>query len=87
MNYPINTGKRNNYIRVGCEEGLYQFIHDYAEEMGMSISSSARRLMLIGARCEADHGKAIMPASYRNLRAPSEVEMDLEFEAMLEDEV
>lgn len=65
--YRINEGKRDNAIRLGCEKGLYEFFTDYANDMGMSRSAALRRLALIGARCEAEHGSARMPASYQNL--------------------
>lgn len=68
MKYVINEGRRDHAIRMGCEAGLYQFVHDYAEEMGMSASAAARRLVLIGARCEAEHGNRPMPVSYGKLR-------------------
>lgn len=69
--YPINKGNKDRAIRMGCETGLYQFLHDYAAEMGMSASSATRRLVLIGARCEAEHGGARMPASYHGLKLPN----------------
>lgn len=53
--YRINTGKRTHAIRMGCEEGVYNFITDYAKMMGISRSSAVRRLLLIGAKCETDH--------------------------------
>lgn len=65
--YKINDGPRNQAIRLGCERGLYEFLTDYAKDMGMSRSSALRRLALIGAHCEAEHGKAVMPTSYENL--------------------
>jgi hypothetical protein len=86
LSYPINQGKRDRAIRMGVEQGLWDFINDYSVEMGISLSTATRRLVLIGARCEAEHGKARMPASYRNLRSPAEVEADQELAMMLEDE-
>lgn len=71
MTYPINQGNREYAVRLGCEKGLYDFIKDYAQDMGMSASSAVRRLVLIGARCEKEHGKARMPASYNNLAPPT----------------
>lgn len=65
--YRINEGKRDQAIRLGCERGLYDFFSDYARDMGMSRSAALRRLALIGARCEKEHGHAVMPASYENL--------------------
>lgn len=65
--YRINEGKRDQAIRLGCERGLYEFFSDYARDMGMSRSAALRRLALIGARCEAEHGNARMPVSYENL--------------------
>ena len=61
--YPIN-GNRTKAIRLGLEPGLYEFICDYAEFVGMSRSSAVRRLTILGARCEADHGNARMPGSF-----------------------
>lgn len=76
--YSVNEGKKEYAIRLGCERGIYLFIGDYAREMGMSMSSALRRLVLIGARCEAEHGKAVMPASYGNLElGPEEMNEDL----------
>lgn len=69
--YPINQGNRDYAIRLGCERGLYEFVKDYANDMGMSNSSAVRRLVLIGARCEKEHGKARMPSSYNNLEPPN----------------
>ena len=71
MKYSVNQGKRDFAIRMGCEAGVYQFVHDYATEMGMSASGALRRLALIGARCEAEHGNATMPGSYYGLRTGS----------------
>lgn len=71
MKYAVNEGPRDHPVRVGCESGVYQFFFDYSQEMGMSMSSAVRRLALIGARCEAEHGKATMPASYDKLRTGS----------------
>lgn len=65
--YRLNEGRRDKAVRLGCEEGLYKFLTDYANDMGMSRSSALRRLALIGAHCEFQHGKAPMPASYQNL--------------------
>lgn len=69
--YRINRGIRDQAIRMGCEIGLKEFIHDYALEMGMSDSATLRRLALIGARCEKEHGRARMPSSYQNLELPN----------------
>jgi hypothetical protein len=52
---------------MGCEKGVYQFIGDYANTMGMSMSAALRRLALIGAHCESNHGRQTMPASYGEL--------------------
>jgi hypothetical protein len=68
VKYTINDGARSHAIRMGCEKGVYQFVRDYSKEMGMSMSAACRRLILIGARCEAEHGKQTMPASYAGLR-------------------
>lgn len=68
MKYDVNKGRRDFAIRMGCEAGVYQFVHDYAKEMGMSASGALRRLALIGARCEAEHGNQTMPASYSDLQ-------------------
>jgi hypothetical protein len=67
MRYAVNEGPRDQAIRVGLEAGIKQFIEDYAADMGMSASGAARRLILIGSRCEAEHGNARMPASYKTL--------------------
>lgn len=67
MRYQVNSGKREFAIRLGCEAGLYDFISDYARHLGMSRSAALRRLALIGARCEKEHGTMIMPASYGGL--------------------
>lgn len=67
MKYDINKGPKDHAIRMGCETGFYQFIHDYGSDLGMSASSALRRLAMIGARCEAEHGKAVMPAIYHDL--------------------
>lgn len=64
MKYNINEGRRDYAIRLGCERGVYLFIHDYAEDMGISMSSAVRRLLLIGARCEKEHANLQMPKSY-----------------------
>jgi hypothetical protein len=69
--YPINRGNRDYAVRLGCERGLYDFLQDYAKDMGMSASAAVRRLVLIGARCEKEHGKARMPATYSNLEPPN----------------
>lgn len=78
MRYRINEGRREFAIRLGCEKGVYLFIHDYAKEMGMSMSGALRRLALIGARCEAEHGNRTMPAAYNNLKTgPDRVNDDI----------
>lgn len=77
MKYSVNQGRRDFAIRMGCEAGIYQFVHDYAKEMGMSASAATRRLVMIGARCEAEHGNQTMPASYSDLRTgPQEFDDD-----------
>lgn len=67
MKYPVNQGNRDYAIRLGCEKGIYQFITDYANDMGMSMSAAVRRLVLIGAYCEAEHGAKSMPTSWKSL--------------------
>lgn len=67
MKYNINEGRRDWAVRVGCEKGLYLFFHDYAEEVGMSMSAAVRRLALIGAHCEKEHDKLNMPKTYDKL--------------------
>lgn len=67
MKYSVQVGIRNKAIRLGCEEGLYDFISDYANDIGTSRSAAVRRLVLIGARCEFEHGNARMPASFNDL--------------------
>lgn len=77
-NYGVNQGNRDKAIRLGCEAGVYDFIRDYALDMGISMSSAVRRLVLIGARCEGEHGQARMPASYKAVRYdPSELVEEL----------
>jgi hypothetical protein len=83
--YPTNEGKREYAIRLGCERGIYLFIGDYAKIMGMSMSGALRRLVLIGARCEAEHGKATMPASYGELQLGSSAMNDALFGKMQKD--
>lgn len=68
MRYNINEGKKTFAVRLGCEPGLYAFIDDYANDMGMTRSGVVRRLLLIGARCEFEHGNRAMPSSYNNLQ-------------------
>lgn len=65
--YPVNQGVRKGAIRVSVEETLKQFIADYADDIGLSHSGACRRLILIGARCESEHGKATMPISYDSI--------------------
>ena len=83
MKYTINQGRRDYAVRLGVEHGLYLFIHDYAREMGMSMSAAVRRLVLIGARCESEHGNATMPASFDGLRTGTK-DFDEEFFGELE---
>jgi hypothetical protein len=63
----VNEGRRNYQVRLGCERVIFLFIRDYAQDLGITRSAALRRLMLIGARCESEHGKRLMPASYANL--------------------
>lgn len=73
-NYRVNKGNRDYAVRLGCEEGVYNFLSDYARDMGISMSAAVRRLVLIGARCEGEHGQARMPASYASIRYdPSQI--------------
>lgn len=67
VKYPVNQGNRQGAVRVGLEPTLKQFIEDYARDIGMSHSAACRRLILIGARCEVEHGKSTMPISYDNI--------------------
>jgi hypothetical protein len=67
VKYSVNEGRRDFAIRMGCEKGVYQFVLDYSREMGISMSGAVRRLILIGARCEAEHGNQTMPSSYDEL--------------------
>jgi len=77
VKYQINEGNLDKAIRMGCEAGLYAFIHDYAKEMGFSMSAATRRLVLIGARCESEHGRQTMPASFDGLRTgPAKIDED-----------
>jgi hypothetical protein len=73
--YAVNEGRREYAVRLGCEKGIYDFVSDYAREMGMSMSGAVRRLLLIGARCESEHGKQTMPTSYDGLHVGSTKEM------------
>jgi hypothetical protein len=76
--YSVNQGNRDYAIRMGCEQGVYKFVSDYARDMGISRSAAVRRLVLIGARCEGEHGQARMPASYASIRYdPSEIHDEL----------
>ena len=68
MKYTVNDGNRDYAIRMGCERGVYHFVSDYADAMGISMSSAVRRLVLIGAHCESEHGRQTMPASYGELK-------------------
>lgn len=78
MRYRINEGRKEFAIRVGCEKGVYLFFHDYAKSLGMSASGALRRLALIGARCEAEHGNRTMPAAYDNLKTgPDRINDDI----------
>lgn len=68
MRYPgVNEGRRDFAVRLGCEKAIYLFINDYASDMGISMSAAVRRLLLIGARCEAEHGGQTMPSTYEAL--------------------
>jgi hypothetical protein len=67
MKYPVNQGNRDYAIRLGCEKGIYDFITDYAQDMGMSLSAAVRRLVLLGAYCESEHGHHRMPTSWKVL--------------------
>lgn len=71
MKHTINQGNRDYAVRVGLEYGVYLFIKEYADEIGLSRSAAVRRLILIGARCEAEHGNATMPAAYNDLQVGS----------------
>lgn len=59
MKYAINQGNRDRTLSWTCELGLELFLRDYAREMGISLSSAIRRLVLIGARCEKEHSKSV----------------------------
>lgn len=84
--YAVNEGNRDKAIRVGVEIGLYRFIKDYAADMGTSMSAAVRRLILIGARCEKEHGLARMPASYDMLFYDPEADLrEVKGQAILED--
>jgi hypothetical protein len=43
---------------------LKAFIMDYAAALGISRSAAVRRLTILGARCEAEHAKMVMPQTY-----------------------
>ena len=79
--YLPNEGKREYPIRVGLEKGVYNFVTDYAADLGMSLSAATRRLILLGARCESEHGHVRMPQSFGKLeKQKSDLEMILEDE-------
>lgn len=79
--YLPNEGKREYPIRVGLEKGVYNFVTDYAADLGMSLSAATRRLILLGARCESEHGHVRMPQSFDKLeKQKSDLEMILEDE-------
>lgn len=79
--YLPNEGKREYAIRVGIEKGIYNFVTDYAADLGMSLSAASRRLILLGARCESEHGHVRMPQSFDKLeKQKTEIEMILEDE-------
>ena len=79
--YLPNEGKREYPIRVGSERGVYDFVTDYAADLGMSLSAATRRLVLLGARCESEHGHVRMPQSFDKLeKQKTEIEMILEDE-------
>lgn len=79
--YLPNEGKREHPIRVGLERGVYHFVADYAADLGMSLSAAARRLILLGARCESEHGHVRMPQSFDKLeKQKTELQMILEDE-------
>ena len=79
--YSTNMGRREYPIRVGLERGVYEFVVDYAADLGMSLSAATRRLVLLGARCESEHGHVRMPQSFDKLtKQKSEIEMLLEDE-------
>lgn len=79
--YSPNQGKREYPIRVGLERGVYDFVTDYAADLGMSLSAATRRLILLGARCESEHGHVRMPQSFDKLeKQKTEIEMILEDE-------
>lgn len=59
-------GQRDKYIGFACETGIYDFLHDYSKELGLSVASTVRRLILIGAMCEKDHDeKSVIPFSFK----------------------
>lgn len=62
--YDVNAGLRDNALGAMVERGIYSFVNDYATNMGMTKSAAVRRLILIGAYCEVNHGNQSLPASY-----------------------
>ena len=46
--YITNEGKREYPIRVGVEKGVYNFVVDYAADLGMSLSAASREIDPIG---------------------------------------
>lgn len=67
MSFDLNAGPKKYAIRVGCERGLYEFVESYASAMGMSLSGAVRRLIILGARCEGEHGNVPMPTGYEKI--------------------
>ena len=65
--YAVNEGNRDHHVSAGLERGIFRFVVDYARQMGMTKSGAVRRLILIGAFCEAEHGNASLPASYSDI--------------------
>lgn len=62
--YSVNQNIKRYFVRSSVEEGLRDFIQDYANDLGTSVSSAMRRLILLGAHCEEQHGHTKMPVSY-----------------------
>lgn len=67
MKYRINNENRSETVVSSVEPDLLHFILDYAQDLGVTRSNAVRRLILIGARCEAEHGGARMPISFKSL--------------------
>lgn len=60
----MNKSNKSEHLRLNVEPELKEFMEDYAANLGVSLSAAIRRLVLIGANCETEHGQTRMPISY-----------------------